>query len=62
VRAFPAQATAKVVALLGGRLESYYVTSTGSASVVMTYTVPKNHDVQTLLFTLMGCGSYKART
>lgn len=34
--------------------------STGAAGVVMTYTFPKNHDVQTLVFTLMGSGSYTA--
>ena len=54
---------AKLIGLLGGRLQSYYVTTTGDANAMVIYTVPKNHDVQTLVYTLMGSGSYvKQRT
>ena len=54
----PTQSAAKIIGLLGGRLQSYHVTTTGDANAVVTYTFPKNHNVQTLLFTLMGSGSY----
>ena len=53
------QSAAKIIGLLGGRLESYHVTTTGGANAVMVYKFPKNHDVQTLLYTLMASGSYK---
>uniref|UniRef100_A0A7R9XWR0 Uncharacterized protein n=1 Tax=Micromonas pusilla TaxID=38833 RepID=A0A7R9XWR0_MICPS len=53
------KSAAKIIGLLGGRLQSYYVTTTGTADAVLTYTFPKNHDVQTLLYTLMGSGSYE---
>jgi hypothetical protein len=53
------QSAAKIIGLLGGRLESYHVTTTGCANAVMVYKFPKNHDVQTLLYTLMASGSYK---
>eukprot|EP00227_Mantoniella_beaufortii_P016362 CAMPEP_0197575056 /NCGR_PEP_ID=MMETSP1326-20131121/591_1 /TAXON_ID=1155430 /ORGANISM="Genus nov. species nov., Strain RCC2288" /LENGTH=177 /DNA_ID=CAMNT_0043137755 /DNA_START=33 /DNA_END=566 /DNA_ORIENTATION=+ len=53
------KSVAKLIASLGGRLESYFVTMTGGSSAVMTYTFPKNHDVQTLVYTLMASGSYK---
>ena len=52
------QSAAKIIGLLGGRLQSYYVTTTGDANAVVTYTFPKNHNVQTLLYTLMASGSY----
>lgn len=52
------QSVAKIIALLGGRLQSYFVTTTGDANAMLIYTVPKNHDVQTLVYTLMGSGSY----
>jgi len=35
------------------------VTTTGCANAVIVYKFPKNHDVQTLLYTLMASGSYK---
>lgn len=53
------QSAAKIIGLLGGRLQTYYVTTTGDANAVIVYTFPKNHDVQTLLYTLMASGSYK---
>lgn len=57
------QSAAKIIGLLGGRLQSYHVTTTGDANAVVTYTFPKNHNVQTLLYTLMASGSYsKQRT
>ena len=44
---------------MGGRLQTYHVTTTGDANAVIVYTFPKNHDVQTLIYTLMASGSYK---
>lgn len=49
---------AKIIATLGGTLQSYHVTMTGDSNAMIIYTFPKNHDVQTLLFTLMGSGTY----
>ena len=43
-------------------MQSYYVTTTGTADAVLTYTFPKNHDVQTLIYALMASGSYAAQT
>jgi hypothetical protein len=44
------------------RLETYHVTTTGSANAVLVYRFPKNHDVQTLIYALMASGSYKEQT
>ena len=52
----PTQSAAKIIGLLGGRLQSYHVTTTGDANAVVTYTFPKNHNVQTLLYTPHGVG------
>jgi len=52
------QSAAKIIGLCGGRLQSYHVTTTGDANAVVSYTFPKNHNVQTLLYTLMASGSY----
>jgi hypothetical protein len=40
-------------------LESYHVTTTGESNVVIVYRFPKNHDVQTLVYSLMASGAYK---
>jgi hypothetical protein len=56
------QSAAKLIGLLGGRLETYHVTTTGSANAVLVYRFPKNHDVQTLIYALMASGSYKQQT
>jgi uncharacterized protein with GYD domain len=53
------QSAAKLIGLLGGRLESYHVTTTGSSNAVIIYKFPKNHDVQTFIYSLMASGSYK---
>ena len=34
----------------------------GDANAMIIYTVPKNHDVQTLVYTLMGSGAYVKQT
>ena len=51
-----------MIGLLGGRLETYHVTTTGSSNAVLVYRFPKNHDVQTLVYALMASGSYAAQT
>ena len=56
------QSAAKLIGLLGGRLETYHVTTTGSSNAVLVYRFPKNHDVQTLVYALMASGSYAAQT
>ena len=56
------QSAAKLIGLLGGRLETYHVTTTGSSNAVLVSRFPKNHDVQTLVYALMASGSYAAQT
>jgi len=51
---------ARLVGMLGGSLKSFYVTQTGSADGVLTYTFPKNHDSRTFACLLRSVAKFEA--
>lgn len=50
---------ARLVGMLGGSLKSFYVTQTGSADGVLTYTFPKNHDSRTFTCLLRSVAKFE---
>lgn len=50
---------ARLVGMLGGSLKSFYVTQTGSADGVLTYTFPKNHDSRTFACLLRSVAKFE---
>ena len=51
---------ARLVGMLGGSLKSFYVTQTGPADGVLTYTFPKNHDSRTFTCLLRSVAKFEA--